>query len=166
MAKKKAKKASPLAALIFIVMCVLLILNFCLPLLTTQGSNILTGKGNKVGHDLFELLDNNSDSDNSTVKAFLAFSLISAIVGCLGALFSAFCIVKPKFSKWLKLAGVAVAVVAIVTFVLAIVVANDHSLSGSVFGYELASITTTISIAPILTLVGGLGALVTPWIIK
>lgn len=161
MAKKKAKKVSPLASLIFIVACALLILNFCLPLITTQGSISGIGSSEKQSHNLFELLDSYSDSDNANMKAFLAFSLISAIVGCIGVLFSAFCIVKPKFGKWLKLAGVAVAVIAIVTFILAIVIANDNS--GSVW---IVSAKTSIGIAPILTLVGGLVAFVTPWIIK
>ncbi len=161
MAKKKAKKASPLAALIFIVMCVLLILNFCLPLLTMQSSVSGLGSSEKTSHNLFDLLDTYSDSDNANMKAFLAFSLISAIVGCLGVLFSAVCIVKPNLGKWLKAVGLLVAVVAIVTFILAIVVANDNS--GSLWALK---VTTAMGIAPILTLVGGLGALVTPWIIK
>lgn len=160
MAKKKAKKVSPLASLIFIATCVLLILNFCLPLLTTHGSISGLGSTEKTNHGLFELLDDMENADES-IKTFVVFSLIAAIVGVLGAAFAAFCIVKPKFGKWLKFVGVIVAVIAIVTFVLAIVAANDNS--GSVWGL---SVTTAIGIAPILTLVGGIGALATPWIIK
>ncbi len=161
MAKRKAKKVSPLASLIFIAVCVLLILNFCLPLLSTQGSISGLGSTEKTNHNLFELLEDISDTESSTLSAFVVFSLISAIVGVLGAAFAAACIVKPKLGKWLKVVGVLIAIVAIVTFVLAIVAANDNS--GSVW---VVSAKTSIGIAPILTLVGGLGALVTPWIIK
>ncbi len=157
MAKKKAKKASPLASLIFIVACVLLILNFCLPLLTTHGSISGFGSTEKTGHNLFDLLE----SEDETMLTFAIFSLVAAIVGILGAVFAAACIVKPKLGQWLKFVGVVVAVVAVVAFVLAIVVASDNS--GSAWGI---SVTTSIGIAPILTLVGGLVALVTPWIIK
>ncbi len=161
MAKKKAKKISSLAALVFVAMCVLLILNFCLPLLTTQGSLSGIGSTEKTSHDLFELLDSTSDSEDSSVKTFTVFSLIAAIVGVVGAAYGVLCVLQPKQGKYMKFVGLLVAAVAIVTFIFALVAADDGS--GSLW---IASVTTSIGIAPILTLVGGLGAAATPWVIK
>lgn len=161
MAKKKVKKVSSLAALIFIATCVLLILNFVLPQLATQGSLSGIGSTEKTNHDLFELLDSTSDSEDSTVKTFAVFALVSAIIGVLGAAYGVLCVLQPKQGKYMKFVGLLVAVVAIVTFIFALVAADDNS--GSLW---IANVTTSIGIAPILTLVGGLGVAATPWVIK
>lgn len=177
MAKRKTKKVSSLAALLFGVMCVLLILNFALPLLTSKAGVSGIGSTDEKNYGLFTLLEGMSDSDDmssdaayakfkffsgdeSSIKVFTVLSLVCAIVGCFGAAYAVVCVLKPKQGKYMKVVGALVALIAIVTFVFAIVTTSAFSSDGTL------KITVAMGIAPILTLVGGLGAVAVPFVVK
>lgn len=187
MAKRKVKKASFICLLAFAVMCVLTVLNFALPLLHTKTSASVVGIGTSTENDygLFDLLDGMSDKDaadksdkglsasvaffadeeKTQAKWFTILTLITAIVAALGIVVAVIGLVMPKIGGYVKYIGVIIALLAITTFIFAIVTTSafTSSVGSSSTG---ASFTVSLAVGSILSLVGGIGAAVVPFVLK
>ena len=185
MAKRKVRKANFIGVVLFAVMCVLAVLNFALPLLTSQGGASGIGSTEKTSYGLFGMLDGMSDKavgdlsdagrvartrfflddEKTQAKWFTVLSLVTAIVGCIGIVLAVVSLVVPKLYGYIKYVGALLALIAIVTFVFAIVCTNVYSSSASL-GITTIKSTVELAIGSILSLVGGLGAVAVPFVCK
>ena len=184
--RKKVKGVGFICLLAFAVMCVLTVLNFALPLLSSTSKGEVVGIGGSSSQDygLFDLLDGMSDkslsdktdggkaasvffTDDEKTQAnwFTILSLITAIVGCIGIVVAVVGIVMPKFGGYVKYVGALLALLAIVTFIFAIVCTNVYSSSTDVI-VASGSFTVKLAVGSILSLIGGLGAAVVPFVLK
>lgn len=186
MAKRKVRKANFIGVVLFAVMCVLAVLNFALPLLSWQGSASILGttiSNDKADFGLFGLLEGMSDKavgdmsdagrsakalffgndEKTQAKWFTVLSLVTAIVGCIGIVLAVVSLVVPKLYGYIKYVGALLALIAIVTFVFAIVCTNVYSSSSSIAN---AKSTVSLGVGAILSLVGGLGAVAVPFVCK
>lgn len=181
MAKRKVRKANFIGVVLFAVMCVLAVLNFALPLLESQTK--LTDIHTEYG--LFGLLEGMSDKatgdlsdggrsaralfflDDEKTQAnwFTVLSLVTAIVACIGIVAAIVSLLVPQIYGYLKYVGALLAVVAITTFIFAIVCTNTYSSSTDLI-VTTAKVTVSLGVGAILSLVGGLGAVVVPFVCK
>ena len=187
MAKRKVRKANFIGVVLFAVMCVLAVLNFALPLLSWQGSASILGitasNDKTTDFGLFGMLEGMSDKavgdlsdagrsakamfftndEKTQAKWFTVLSLVTAIVGCIGIVLAVVSLVVPKLYGYIKYVGALLALIAIVTFVFAIVCTNVYSSSSSIANVKS---TVSLGVGAILSLVGGLGAVAVPFVCK
>lgn len=185
--KRKGKKTSLVVLVAFAVMCVLAALNCVLPLVTSEGGasvGSFSGSSGKVEYGLFDLLEGMSDKnisdmsdlgtaakanffsneDKTQARWFAVLSLVTAIVAVVGVALAVVALFVPKAGKCIKAVGGLLAVLAIVSFVFAIVVTSVFTSSASFI--VTVSITVQLAIGSILSLVGGIGAAVVPFVLK
>lgn len=185
MAKRKIKKQGFICIVLFAVMCVLAVLNFALPQFkrTIEGS---VGSSSSREYNMFDLLDGMSDKDISDktdggkaasaaffsdddktqAKWFAVLTLITTIVACLGIVMAVLALVVPKIGGYIKYLGALLALLAIVTFIFGIVVTKEFSSSSNIGGLASGSITVQLAVGAILSFIGGLGAVVVPFVFK
>lgn len=188
MAKRKIKKQSFICIVLFAVMCVLAVLNFALPQFkrTIEGSVGSIGSSSSREYNMFDLLDGMSgkdisdktdggkaasaaffsDDDKTQAKWFAVLTLITTIVACLGIVMAVLALVVPKVGGYIKYLGALLALLAIVTFIFGIVVTKEFSSSSNIGGLASGSITVQLAVGAILSFIGGLGAVVVPFVFK
>lgn len=187
--RKKIKKAGFICLVLFAVMCVMPVLNFVLPQFSVTFSlDTLVGGGttDATQFGMLDLLDGMSDKSasdrtdggNKAYAAFFAdgdktqaawftvFALVTTIVACIGIVLAVVSIIMPKLGGYIKYVGFVLALLAIVTFILGIVVTQTFSSSSNIGGLASGSYTVKLAVGAILSLVGGILSAAVPVVLK